>query len=139
MTGNAGMESILSTGSLMEIEWQTFWQKMTLPDKIQISLPVSKKKIIILSGPTGVGKTALSLVVAKAIGGEIISVDSMQVYQGMDIGTAKIPWKDRNEVPHHLLDVRSIGETFNVVDFYNEATRLIEEIYERGHVPVVVV
>lgn len=136
--GSTGTESGLSAGSLVEIEWQTFWQKMTLPDKIQISLPVSKKKIIILSGPTGVGKTALSLVVAKAIGGEIISVDSMQVYQGMDIGTAKISLEERGEVPHHLLDVRSIEETFNVMDFWNEATRLIEEIYERGHVPIVV-
>ncbi|MES2198840.1 MAG: tRNA (adenosine(37)-N6)-dimethylallyltransferase MiaA [Chlamydiota bacterium] len=138
MAGNIGIENILSTGSVMEIEWQTFWQKMSLPDKIQISLPVAKKKIIIISGPTGVGKTALSLVVAKAIGGEIISADSMQVYQGMDIGTAKIPFEEREGVPHHLLDIRSIEESFNVVDFWNEATRLIEEIYERGHVPIVV-
>ena len=138
VTENIGIQHILSTGSVMEIEWQTFWQKMTLPDKIQVSLPVSKKKVIILSGPTGVGKTALSLVIAKAIGGEIISADSMQVYRGMDIGTAKISFEEREEVPHHLLDIRSIEETFNVVDFWNEATRLIEEIYERGHVPIVV-
>lgn len=138
MTGNTEIQNAASAGSVIEIEWKTFWQKMTLPDKIQISLPVSKKKIIILSGPTGVGKTALSLVLAKAIGGEIISADSMQVYRGMDIGTAKISLEEREDVPHHLLDIRSIDESFNVVDFWNDATRLIEEIYERGHVPIVV-
>lgn len=127
-----------TAGTVIDVEWDAFWQKMSLPDKIRISLPVSKKKVIVLSGPTGVGKTALSLIVAKAIGGEIISADSMQVYTGMNVGTAKISSDEMEEIPHHLIDIRSIEETFNVVDFWNEASSKIEEIYERGHVPIVV-
>ncbi|MBS0627900.1 MAG: tRNA (adenosine(37)-N6)-dimethylallyltransferase MiaA [Verrucomicrobia bacterium] len=138
MTKNTEMGSFSGTGLATDVEWQTFWQKMTLPDKIQISLPVAKKKIIVISGPTGVGKTALSLIVAKAIGGEIISADSMQVYKDMDIGTAKISAQEMDGIPHHLLNIRFIDQTFNVVDFWNEANQKIEEIYERGHVPIVV-
>ncbi|MGL5627397.1 MAG: tRNA (adenosine(37)-N6)-dimethylallyltransferase MiaA [Candidatus Rhabdochlamydia sp.] len=97
-----------------------------------------KKKVIIVAGPTGVGKTALSLLIAKAIGGEIISADSMQVYRGMDIGTAKVSLEERSEVVHHLIDSRSLDETFNVVEFYKEANEAIKEILDRGAVPIIV-
>ena len=97
-----------------------------------------KKKVIIIAGPTGVGKTALSLLMAKAIGGEIISADSMQVYRGMDIGTAKASLEERSEVVHHLIDSRCLDETFNVVEFYKEANSAIKEILDLGAVPIIV-
>lgn len=97
-----------------------------------------KKKVIVIAGPTGVGKTALSLLIAKAIGGEIISADSMQVYRGMDIGTAKVSIEQRGEIIHHLIDSRSLDETCNVVEFYQEANLAIKEILDRGAVPIVV-
>lgn len=122
----------------IDLEWQLFWEKMCLPKKIQIDLPLRKKKVIVLAGPTCVGKTALSLVLAKAIGGEIISADSMQVYRGMDIGTAKISPKEMGDIPHHLIDVRSLDQAFNVVHFCKEAHLAIEGICARDHVPIVV-
>ncbi len=97
-----------------------------------------KRKVIILAGPTGVGKTEMSLRMAQAIGGEIISADSMQVYRGMDIGTAKVRPEERKSVRHHLIDSRDIDETFNVVDFYHEAQQAFREIFARDHVPIVV-
>ncbi|MEN9343832.1 MAG: tRNA dimethylallyltransferase [Chlamydiota bacterium] len=97
-----------------------------------------KKKVIVIAGPTGVGKTAVSLLVAKAIGGEIVSADSMLVYRGMDIGTAKPSLTDRQEVVHHLVDSRDLDETFNVVEYYQEATLAIKEILDKGAVPIVV-
>lgn len=98
----------------------------------------SKKKVIVISGPTGVGKTALSLVIAKALGGEIVSADSMQVYRGMDIGTAKPTAAERREVVHHLIDSRDLDETCNVMQYYQEATLAIREILDKGAVPIVV-
>ncbi|HNA62802.1 MAG TPA: tRNA (adenosine(37)-N6)-dimethylallyltransferase MiaA [Rhabdochlamydiaceae bacterium] len=96
-----------------------------------------KKKVVILAGPTGVGKTKLSLMIARAIGGEIISADSMQVYRGMDIGTAKIKPEEQGNVRHHLIDSRDIDETFNVVDFFHDAHQALREIFGRDHVPIV--
>jgi tRNA dimethylallyltransferase len=128
-----------SSGLLLEDkEWHEFWQNVILPEKIQVAIPIPRKKIIILSGPTGVGKTEVSLLIAKAIGGEIISADSMQVYRGMDIGTAKVSKEDRNAIPHHLIDIRDIDETFNVIDFWHEAVEAIEKIHSRGHIPIVI-
>lgn len=84
------------------------------------------------------GKSQISLVIAKAIGGEIISADSMQVYRGMDIGTAKVSLGERREVEHHLIDTRDLDESFNVFEFYTEAHAAIREILDRGAVPIVV-
>lgn len=97
-----------------------------------------KRKVIILAGPTGVGKTEMSVRMAEVLGGEIISADSMQVYRGMDIGTAKVKADERKAVRHHLIDSRDIDETFNVVDFYHEAQQAFREIFAREHVPIVV-
>lgn len=97
-----------------------------------------KKPLVILTGPTAVGKTALSIALAKSINGEIISADSMQVYRHMDIGSAKITAEEMAGVPHHLIDVMEPTEAFNVVVFQKLAKAAMEEIYGRGHIPVLV-
>lgn len=96
-----------------------------------------KIPLVILAGPTAVGKTALSIELAKALNGEIISADSMQVYRRMDIGTAKITKEEMQGVPHHLIDICEPTEEWNVMRFVKESERLIREIHERGHVPIV--
>ena len=95
-----------------------------------------KRPMIILAGPTAVGKTAASIRLAKAVGGEIISADSMQVYRHMDIGSAKIRPEEMEGVPHHLVDVLEPEEDFNVVRFQQMAKTAAEEIYARGRIPI---
>ena len=97
-----------------------------------------KKPLIILTGPTAVGKTAASIGLAKAIGGEIISADSMQVYKHMDIGSAKITKEEMDGVPHYLVDVLDPKEEFNVVRFQKMAKEAMDKIYANGHIPIVV-
>lgn len=97
-----------------------------------------KKPLVILAGPTAVGKTKLSLELAQAIGGEIISADSMQVYQRMDIGTAKLPRDERQGIAHYLLDCLPPEEEFNVVRFVALAKEAMQQIYEKGRIPIVV-
>lgn len=97
-----------------------------------------EKKLIILTGPTAVGKTDISIQLAKAVGGEIISADSMQVYKYMDIGTAKITKDEMQGIPHFLIDVLEPDEEFNVVRFKNMAQKAMDEIYMRGHIPIIV-
>ena len=104
----------------------------------KILKPPFRHKVILIAGPTGVGKTAISLQLAEYLDIEVISADSMQVYRGMDIGTAKANPVQREEVRHHLIDIRDIQETYNVVEFYEEAHRAILDIQQRGAVPVVV-
>jgi tRNA dimethylallyltransferase len=104
----------------------------------KILRPPLRNKVIIIAGPTGVGKTAISLQLAEYLDIEVISADSMQVYRGMDIGTAKANRVQREEVRHHLIDIRDITETYNVAQFYQEAHRAILDIHARGAVPVVV-
>lgn len=95
------------------------------------------KPMIVLTGPTAVGKTKLSIALAKAVNGEIISADSMQVYRHMDIGSAKITEEEMQGVPHHLIDILEPWENFNVVIFKDRCQKALEEIYRRGHIPVV--
>ena len=95
-----------------------------------------KKPLIILTGPTAVGKTKLSIELAKAVNGEIISADSMQVYKHMDIGSAKIKKEEMCGVPHHLIDVLEPDEEFHVVRFQEMAKQAMEEIYAKGKVPI---
>ncbi len=97
-----------------------------------------KNNVIIIAGPTGVGKTDLSLAVAKEFDGEIISADSMQIYRGLDVGTAKITHDEMNGVPHHLIDVVDPTEKFSVFDFQQHSTKIIHEIVQRGKTPIVV-
>lgn len=93
--------------------------------------------LIILTGPTAVGKTDLSIALAKRIGGEIISADSMQVYRHMDIGSAKIMPDEMAGIPHHLIDVLEPEEEFNVVSFKQLAKKAMDDVYGRGHIPIV--
>ena len=97
-----------------------------------------KKPLIVLTGPTAVGKTNLSIRLAKKIGGEIISADSMQIYKKMNIGTAKISPEEMAGVPHYLVDELDPGEEFNVVAFQQMAKKAMKQIYENGHIPIVV-
>lgn len=96
-----------------------------------------KKPMVVLTGPTAVGKTKLSIELAKAINGEIISADSMQVYKHMDIGSAKIMPQQMEGIRHHLIDVLEPWEDFNVVVFKQKCEEALEGIYERGHIPIV--
>ena len=97
-----------------------------------------KTPMIILTGPTAVGKTDLSIQLAKAMNGEIISADSMQVYRHMDIGSAKVTPEEMDGVPHHLIDVLEPEVEFNVVVFQKLAKEALTGIYERGHIPIIV-
>ena len=97
-----------------------------------------KRPLVILTGPTAVGKSALSIALAKAIDGEIVSADSMQVYRHMDVGSAKIRPEEMAGVPHHLIDVLEPTEAFNVVVFQELARQALAEIYGRGHIPILV-
>ncbi len=95
-----------------------------------------KKKIIAVAGPTASGKTALSIALAKKIGGEIISCDSMQIYRGMDVGTAKPTENEKDGVPHHLIDIADPCENFSAADYAALAKEKIDEIYSRGNTPI---
>lgn len=97
-----------------------------------------RKNLVVLTGPTAVGKSALSVRLAKDIGGEIISADCMQVYRGMDIGSAKIRPEEMNGVPHYLIDVLDPEERFDVVTFQRMAKDAMEEVRRHGHIPILV-
>ena len=99
---------------------------------------MTKNKLIILAGPTASGKTSVSIDLAKRLGGEIISADSMQVYKYMDVGTAKISVEEMQGVKHHLIDVLDPKEDFNIVKFQNMGKCSIEEIVKNGHIPILV-
>ncbi len=98
---------------------------------------MKKKPLIILTGPTAVGKTALSIKLAKLVNGEIISADSMQVYKGMDIGSAKIMPYEMDGVEHHLIDILEPSEEFNIVKFQELAKQAMDEIYAKGKIPII--
>lgn len=99
---------------------------------------MKKRPLIILTGPTAVGKTKASISLAKAVGGEIISADSMQVYRKMDIGSAKITKEEMEKVTHYLIDVLDPSEEFNVARFQEMAKNALEQIYANEHIPIVV-
>ena len=95
-----------------------------------------KRPLIVITGPTAVGKTSLSISLAKAVNGEIISADSMQVYKKMDIGSAKIRPEEMQGVKHYLVDVLEPEEEFHIVKFQQMAKEAMEEIYEKGKIPI---
>ena len=95
------------------------------------------KKLIVIAGPTASGKTALSIAVAQRLNGEIVSADSMQIYCGMDIGTAKATPDEQAMVPHHMLDILSPGENYSVSRYVDEAATVCEDIFQRRKLPIV--
>ena len=97
---------------------------------------MEKKPLIIITGPTAAGKTSLSVRLAKALGGEIISADSMQVYRHMDIGSAKVTKEEMEGVPHYLIDVLEPTEPFNVAMFQQMAKEAVQTIYSHGRIPI---
>ena len=104
---------------------------------MRIGAEGKKPPMVVLTGPTAVGKTRLSLMLAEAVGGEIISADSMQVYRHMDIGSAKVTQEEMGGIPHHMIDILEPEEAFNVVVFKEKCEEALEGIYERGHIPIV--
>ena len=96
------------------------------------------EKVIVIVGPTAVGKTALGVQLAQLFNGEVISGDSMQVYRGLDIGTAKVTDAEKESVPHHLIDVRDVDEPYTASDFQQMGRAKINEITAREHIPIVV-
>ena len=96
-----------------------------------------KTKIIVIVGPTAVGKTALAIEVAKCFNGEVVSGDSQQVYRGLDVGTAKASSEELATVPHHLIDVRDVTESYSAFDFVSEAKTAIEDIQSRGKLAII--
>ena len=97
-----------------------------------------KKPLIVVSGPTATGKSSLAVRLAGDIGGEIVSADSMQVYTGMDIGTAKITKEEMRGIPHHMIDVCPPTTAYSIGDYKNEAEKRIRDIIKRGHIPILV-
>ena len=106
-----------------------------LPSRSSRPAPDAPRPLFI-AGPTGVGKSAVALVLAERIGGEIVSVDSMQVYRGLDIGTAKPTPEERRRVRHHLLDVREVNVPFDTAQFSRLAREAVADIQRRGRVPI---
>lgn len=97
-----------------------------------------KPKVIVISGPTGVGKSRLALQLAKRLGGEIISADSVQVYRGLDVGSAKTLIGDRQDIPHYLLDILHPNEEYSAGKYFDAAREATRDVLHRGHVPIVV-
>lgn len=97
-----------------------------------------KDKIIVIVGPTAVGKTAYSIELAKQFNGEVISGDSMQIYKTLDIGTAKATPEEMDGIPHHLIDIKETDESYSVSDFQKDASEEIEKMIEKGKVPIIV-
>ncbi len=95
-------------------------------------------KLVIIGGPTAVGKTKISIELAKRISGEIISADSMQVYKGMDIGTAKVTAEEMQGVPHHMIDILDPREDFNVVEFAKRVKEIVSYLHEKDRIPILV-
>lgn len=96
------------------------------------------RKIVIITGMTASGKSGLAIDIARRYNGEIISVDSVQIYRGLDIGSAKEPIKIREEILHHLIDIKNFDETYNVGQFISDCQNAIEDIINRGKLPIIV-
>ena len=96
------------------------------------------KKIIVIVGPTGVGKTKLSIMLAKKYNGEIINADSMQIYKGLNIGTAKVKEMEKEGIIHHLLDICDVYENYSIFDYQKNCRMVIDEIISKGKTPIIV-
>lgn len=95
-------------------------------------------KIIVIAGPTGVGKTKLGVELAKKYNGEIINADAVQVYRGIDIGSAKITEEEKEGIPHHLFDIKEVNEEYTIYHYQKDARNVIDDIISRGKTPILV-
>src|SRR5215469_6163745 len=109
---------------------------MEKPSPVHPPPSILHPRSVLLAGPTAVGKSEIALLLAEKIGGEIISVDSMQVYRGLDIGTAKPTAAERARVPHHLIDVVQLTDQFDAAQFVRLAHAAVADIQSRGHTPI---
>ena len=94
--------------------------------------------IIVILGPTGVGKTKMSVELAKRLKGEVINADSTQVYRGLNIATAKVTEKEKENIPHHLFDIKDINENYTVFDYQKDARLVLEKLKQEGKTPIIV-
>lgn len=95
-------------------------------------------KVIVITGPTAVGKTKLSIELAKRYNGEIINADAVQVYKGLDIGSAKVTEEEKNGIPHHLFDIKEVDEEYTIYHYQKDCRKLIKEVKGRGKTPILV-
>ena len=95
-------------------------------------------KVIVITGPTGVGKTKLSIELSKKLNGEIINADSMQIYKNLNIGTAKITESEKENIPHHLFDIKEVYEDYSIFDYQKDARKKIEEVFSKNKTPILV-
>ena len=94
--------------------------------------------IIVITGPTGVGKTKLSIELAKKFNAEIINGDSVQIYKGLDIGSAKVTEEEKENIPHHLFDIREVWEEYSIYDYQKDCRKKIDEITQKGKNVIIV-
>jgi len=98
---------------------------------------MKKSDVLVITGPTATGKTALSICLAKRLGGEIVGADSMQIYKGMDIGTAKPTMEEREGIPHHMIDVVLPSEPYSAYEYVRRGTEIVDDIRKRGKLPII--
>ena len=96
------------------------------------------KKILVITGPTAVGKTKLSIELAKKYNGEIINADAVQVYKGLDIGSAKVTEEEKEGIPHYLLSIKEVDEDYTIYHYQKDCREKIKEIQDRGKIPIIV-
>ena len=96
------------------------------------------KKILVITGPTAVGKTKLSIELAKKYNGEIINADAVQVYKGLDIGSAKVTEEEKEGIPHYLLSIKEVDEDYTIYHYQKDCREIIKEIQDRGKTPIIV-
>uniref|UniRef100_A0A0D9WUE4 tRNA dimethylallyltransferase n=1 Tax=Leersia perrieri TaxID=77586 RepID=A0A0D9WUE4_9ORYZ len=116
--------------------WSSSAAASSLPPTTTTAANNNKKKVIVISGPTGAGKTRLSLDLAKRLSGEIISADSVQLYRGLDVGSAKPSPSDRSAVPHHLIDILHASHDYSAGDFFRDARAATDRLLSRGRAPI---
>lgn len=95
-------------------------------------------RVIVITGPTAVGKTALSIELAKKLNGEIINADAMQVYKGLNIGTAKVTEKEKENIPHHLFNIKEVEEEYSIYNYQKDCRKVIDDILRRNKIPILV-
>ena len=95
-------------------------------------------RVIVITGPTAVGKTKLSIELAKKLNGEIINADAMQVYKGLNIGTAKVTEKEKENIPHHLFDIKEVEEEYSIYNYQKDCRKVIDNILRRNKTPILV-